>query len=764
MRIPVGIVLLASALPVLAAPAPVAELEARWRDEVLPVVERYCYDCHGEGIREGELDLEDYPDIASMQADRERWKRIRGHLDQKLMPPVDEDQPSADQRALLLEWIDAAVFPVDPENPDPGRVTIRRLNRTEYENTVHDLLGIRTPLKDRLPPDDSGYGFDHIGDVLTLSPTHLDRLLETARIALDEALHPDPMPFPRRSVAGSELEGHGSKRGRNRWLTTNGTVGIDHHFAQAGPYRVQLRAGGTPGNRIAPAVELRIDGEPAGTIQVDAAVDQPSSYPLDIRVADRGKHRIELSFTNDFFDPELGPEEGRDRNLMIERLEVIGPLDGPRLPKPESHRRVHLEREPGEADPDYLRRVLHAFASRAFRRPLAGGELERYLGFATRMQAEGAGLEESIRIALEAMLVSPAFLFREEPQPDPDDPGSIHAIDEHALASRLSYFLWSTMPDERLRQLADQGRLRAHLDSEIERLLDSPRSDEFVRHFAGQWLQLRDLAVHFPSRRHFPGWNRSLRDDMRRETELLFRELIVSDLPVTTLLDADFTFLNGKLARHYGIDGVEGRDFRRVEVESPTRRGLLGHGSFLLVTSHPTRTSPVLRGKFVLENLLDTAPPPPPPNVPQLEPPSRHGGQLSLREQMERHREDPSCAACHALLDPIGFGLEGFDAIGRWRDEENGKPIDDEGQLASGERFAGPAELREILLRHHREEFLRSVASRMLTYALGRGTDWYDRPAIDRIIREASGQGESTRAMIRAVIHSVPFQFRRGDR
>ncbi len=752
--------------PALAAPVDPVELEARWDAEVFPVVERYCFDCHGEGIREGELDLEDFPDIASMQADRERWKRIRGHIDQRLMPPVDEDQPSDEQRRLLVEWIDAAVFPVDPDNPDPGRVTIRRLNRIEYENTVHDLLGIRTPLRDHLPPDDSGYGFDHIGDVLTLSPAHLDRLLDTAGIALDAALHPEPMPYPRRQVAGKDLAGHGLVRDRARWLVTNGRVGIEHRFERDRRYRIRFRAGGTPGKRVAPLVELRLGGERIAEFPIERPLDAAGDYQVDYRPAKAGRQPVEIHFINDFHDPGLPAEEGRDRNLLVESLAIEGPLDGPRPAKPASHRRIYLDREADESDADYTRRVLKRFADRAFRRPCRDDELERYLALAASAREDGLDpidCDAAIRLALETMLVSPAFLFREEPQPAPDDPGRIHRIDEHSLASRLSYFLWSTMPDAELRRLADEGRLRDELDAQVARMLASPKAEEFVRHFTGQWLQLRDLAQSFPSRRHFRDWQGALAGDMRRETEMLFAEMTAADLPVTTLLEADFTFVNERLARHYGIDGVEGRKFRRVEVEAPERRGLLGHGSFLLVTSYPTRTSPVLRGKYVLENLLDTAPPPPPPNVPQLEAPSRHGKGLSLREQMERHREDPSCAACHALMDPTGFGLEGFDGVGRRRTEENGRPINDRGQLAGGARFAGPAELRAILLRDHREEFLRSVASRMLTYAIGRGTDWYDRPAIDRIVRETRVADEGTRAMIRAVVDSAPFQYRRGD-
>jgi hypothetical protein len=446
---------------------------------------------------------------------------------------------------------------------------------------------------------------------------------------------------------------------------------------------------------------------------------------------------------------------------MINSVTVSGPLDGPPPPKPSSHRRILVDRKDGEHDSAYALRVLNLFATKAFRRPTRDGEVERYLELVALAKDEG--VEHGILLALEAMLVSPAFLYREEPQPEPDNSKKIQQIDEHSLATRLSYFFWSTMPDATLRDLADRGELRKNLDAELDRLIRDPRSQQFVSNFTGQWLRLRDVEASLPARREFPRFNPRLRDSMRRETEMLFDHIVRNDLPMATLLDASFTFLNDDLARHYGIDGVKGDDFRKVDLSDTRRHGILGHGSFHLLTSYPLRTSPVLRGKYVLENLLDTAPPPPPPNIPQLEPPSRHGDQLSLREQMEKHREDPSCSSCHALMDPIGFGLENFDATGAWRDRDNGKPIDSSGQLIDGHKFQGVEELRKVLVTDHRSEFHRSVASKLLTYSLGRGLDWYDKPALDRIVTETEAANGSSRALIRAVVDSVPFQYRRGD-
>jgi hypothetical protein len=741
--------------------AAASDLDARWKNEVFPLVETYCYDCHGEGLKKGELALDRFGSIAEMQQDREVWKRIRDHIRHRLMPPIDEDQPDDAERKKILAWIDDAVFPVDPDKPDPGRVTLRRLNRIEYENTVRDLLGVKADVLDLIPPDDSGYGFDNIGDVLTLSPAHLERYLEAARVALDLAVKPGEMPRLETRVPGRDMKGNGHRSEEGHYLFTNGTAEMTFRPSRPGKYRVTVTACGTMGGDVAPLMELHAEGKKLHEWSVDAPLDRPKEYEREVEFEDTRPLRVALTFTNDFWDEHYPDAARRDRNLMVNSIRITGPLDGPPPPKPESHRRILVDRKDGENDRAYALRVLNQFASKAFRRPVREGEAERYLELVEL--AESEGVEHGIRLALEAMLVSPSFLYREEPQPEPDNADKIALIDEHSLATRLSYFFWSTMPDSRLMDLASRGELRENLDGEIDRLIRDSRSREFVSNFTGQWLRLRDVTSSQPARREFPRFNPRLRDAMRRETEMLFSHIVEKDLPMVALLDADFTFVNDDLARHYGIDGVRGNGFRKVTHTDSRRHGILGHGSFHLLTSYPLRTSPVLRGKYVLENLLDTAPPPPPPNIPQLEPTSRRGDQRSLREQMEKHREDPSCSSCHALMDPIGFGLENFDASGAWRDEEQGKPIDSSGELIDGRKFQGVEELRKVLVDDHRSDFHRSIASKLLTYGLGRGLDWYDKPAIDRIVSDTEAAGGSSRALIRAVVRSVPFQYRRGD-
>ncbi|WP_052572945.1 DUF1592 domain-containing protein [Haloferula sp. BvORR071] len=738
-------------------------LAGRWDKEIQPLVETYCFDCHGDGLHKGDLAIDKYPTIAEMQQHRDVWKEVRDHLKQQLMPPLDEDQPSADERKKILAWIEAAVFPVDPAHPDPGRVTLRRLNRVEYQNTLSDLLGVRVNVMDLIPPDDSGYGFDNIGDVLTISPAHLERYLEAARVALDKTVKPGKMPPPEEKFPGRELEGDGHRSEEGHYLFKEGVAKTQFKPLRAGTYRATVLAGGTPGGDGPPLMELRENGSKICEWKVDARMERPQEYTREFKIEGDKPVEIAVAFTNDFYDEKNPDPKKRDRNLMVNALTITGPLDGPPPAKPESHNRIYLKREPGEKDDVYALRVLNNFARRAFRRPSQEGEVQRYLQLVGLALKQGEGVEEGIRLALEAMLVSPAFLYREEPQPEPDNASKIHQIDEHALATRLSYFFWSTMPDQRLMELASRGELRKNLDAEIERMIRDERSEEFVSNFAGQWLRLRDVQASMPGKQAFPNFDPKLRNAMRRETEMFFEEIIRENLPIATLLDADFTFLNGPLARHYGIQGVEGEKFRKVTLSDSHRRGILGQGSFQLLTSYPLRTSPVLRGKYVLENLLDMAPPPPPPNVPELQPPSHRGDQRSLREQMEKHRADPGCASCHKLMDPIGFGLDNFDASGVWRDDDRGKPIDTSGELTEGRKFVGVDELRKYLVQDHRSDFHRAVATKLLTYALGRGLDWYDKPAIDKIVSETEAANGSSRAMLKAVIKSVPFQYRRGE-
>jgi Protein of unknown function (DUF1592)/Protein of unknown function (DUF1588)/Protein of unknown function (DUF1585)/Protein of unknown function (DUF1595)/Ca-dependent carbohydrate-binding module xylan-binding len=545
------------------------------------------------------------------------------------------------------------------------------------------------------------------------------------------------------------------------FLITNGEVAARFEVPRPGRYRMEITASGTPGGDADPRMELRAGGRLLHAWDVAAKDASPELYAHEWDIGAAGQLDVAAAFTNDFYDENSPDPARRDRNLRIAHIDLTGPLDGPPPPKPATHRRIFGEgrgSSADESDAAYATRVIEAFARRAFRRPVTDDEIRRFRDLA--LQRAGGDIERGIRDALLAVLVLPSFIYREEATAQASTTGGKSLISDFALASRLSYFLWASMPDERLLQLATAGTLRENLGSEITRMLASEKSSSLVKDFAGQWLQIRDLDVITPDAKLFPQFDSRLAGDMRAETEHLIDHIIRGNLPVRTLIDADFTFLNERLAAHYGYPNVSGAEFRKVPLASP-RRGILGHASVLTLTSHPTRTSPVIRGKYILDNILNTPPPPPPQNVPPLEASRAEGRNLPLREQLERHRSDPACSSCHALMDPLGFGLENFDAIGRWRESENGHRINPAGTLADGRAFTGPAALLDILRQDPQDRFLRAAASKMLTYALGRGLEYYDRPAIDGIVSSAKKDDGRIHSLIHAVIESVPFQYRR---
>ena len=734
------------------------DLADQYKKEILPIMVDYCYDCHGDGSSEGHLELDRWSKIDEMIADREEWQKIRDHIDFRLMPPPDEYAPDDVTRAKLVKWIDDAVFPVDPNNPDPGHVTLRRLNRTEYENTIRDLLGVKAEVTDILPLDDSGYGFDNIGDVLTLSPLHMERYLEAAEVALNMAVDLSPPKFPEMEIQGQQLKGAGSRSGSALMLASNGEATAYRKIENGGKFKFTVTARADAAGDEAAKMELKVNDQ---SVRIwDVSDDNGATYETELSLEKGKSAKVTVGFLNDFYDPAQ-PEGRRDRNLLVENVAIEGPIDGNPLQRSGAHRRIFTERKDGDSDESYMISVLKPFMERAFRRPLLPGEAERYLIFLTNAKSQDESVEYAIRQSLAAVLVSPSFLFREEPTVTNTAEGK-SLIDEHALATRLSYFLWSSMPDKQLRELADKGQLRKNLHTEIKRMVESDKSEAFVKNFVGQWLQLRDMESVTPHDRVYNDFDGNTARDLRKETESLVEHVMDENLPIRTLLSADFTFINERLAKHYGIHGVKGDEFRMVSLKGTPRRGLLGQGAFLTLTSHSTRTSPVLRGKYILENLLNTPPPPAPPNVPALPEKRKHGkDSLTLRQELEAHRKDPACASCHALMDPIGFGLENFDGVGRWRTEDRGKPLDVADKLVTGQKFATFEEMRDIFINEFTDEFHRAVAVKMLTYALGRGVEYYDRPAIDEIVLKAGKDDGRFLAWITAIAESVPFQYRR---
>lgn len=733
------------------------ELMQAYEQDIHPMLEQYCYECHMDGSDKGGLDLDAYPDLASMRKDPKVWEHILARVDYHLMPPPKEKQPAREEREKLVTWINDAVFPVDPNNPDPGDPVIRRMNQVEYQNTIRDLLGVEIDASAILPPDDSGYGFDNIGSVLSISPAHVEKYLSAAELALDKALVIGPMRAPVAALRPTRFHGGGEISAQGLFFFRQSQASAVVEVERQGDYLLHVTASAQPAGEEDARLDIYLDGKKLRSHPVKNRPGSEKVFTTQLRMP-AGKHRIGVGFPNDFYDPDEKDPGRRDRNLLVHRVRLEGPTNVSHR-KPETHRRVFIARESGADDASYVESVLGHFAARAFRRPPGSGEINRYASLAQRVMSEKKSLEAGIHTALQAMLVSPSFLYIAPPQEGGSESPAL--VSEHALASRLSYFLWSTMPDERLLKLAGDGQLRARLDEEVIRMLEDDRAGEMVRHFSGQWLQLRDLDVVTPSRKRFPTFSRELASDMRTETEMFADHILRGNRSLLEFLTADYTFVNDRLAHHYVMLGVKGSEFRKVSLAGTKRRGLLTHASLLTVTSQPTRTSPVLRGKFVLENILDIEPPPPPPDLPQLDDPKNHGKRMTLRESLAEHRKKTACAGCHNLMDPVGLAFEHFDAIGRYREFENGRAIDASGRLVTGEALEDAESLRQVLAGQKQHEFLRCLTVKMLTYALGRGVTRTDRVTVDNILRDLKENGYRSRSLVLAIVNSVPFQARK---
>ena len=725
--------------------APAAPTYAK---NVRPLLDKYCYSCHGNGKKKADLALDAYPDEASISKDRKVWEKVLHQVRTREMPPENKPQPTPAERDLMATWIDAEIFPCDCNHPDPGRVTLRRLNRVEYNNTIRDLVGVNFQPADDFPMDDIGYGFDNIGDVLSLPPILLEKYLAAATKILDAALVTDPPKPPARKFRGGALP-------------TVGEISAAVDFPKDGEYILRARAYGDQAGNEPARMALRLAGKELKKFDVPGGENSPGTYEVRLPVK-AGARQFAAAFLNDFYDPK-GKVGNRDRNLYIMELEVVGPIETALPALPETHRRILFRPSSATNKPEVAREIIGRFARRAFRRPVTADEVNRLSKFVELAAKEGESFEKGIKLALTAVLVSPHFLFRGEVQPEPDNPKAVHPINEYALAARLSYFLWSSMPDDELFQLAEKKTLRKNLDLQVKRMLLDPKARALVDNFAAQWLQLRNLKQVSPDPKLFASFDEPLRAAMQKETELFFEAIMREDRSILDFLDANYTFVNERLARHYGLTGITGEQFQRVFFKDNQRGGILTHASILTITSNPTRTSPVKRGKWVLENILGTPPPPPPPDVPELSEDKARVLSGSLRQRMEQHREKPLCASCHARMDPIGFGFENFDGIGAWRAKDGDFPVDPMGKLVSGESFNTPGQLRLILLKEKRAEFVHCLSEKMLTYALGRGLEYYDKCALEQIANGLARNKHKFSSFILEVVKSVPFQQRRGE-
>ncbi len=745
------------------APAPVAGKS--FAKEVLPLMQKYCWDCHGDGAHKGELNLDKYQDEKSVLADRKIWAGVMFHIDQWTMPPAKKEQPTVQEREFLAKYLDQLLNPVDPNNPDPGRVTLRRLNREEYNNTMRDLLGVDIRPADDFPADDTGYGFDNIGDVLALPPILMERYLIAADRVLNAAIPPPPPDPAVLAFPGEDLNGQGFESGGARFMSFNGTCTSEYAAPTSGEYLLRAKvwaevAGGEPAE-----VELLAVDKVALKAKVTGQdPNAPQTVEVRVRFA-KGGNKIGLRYLNDFYDPNAPDPKKRDRNVWVKALEVEGPVKVDPQPLNETARRIFTPGEKlGETEAG-ARAILQQFANRCFRRAALPAEVDRLMNIyrlgRSRKEPHGGAL----RFAMKAVMVSPYFIYRTEWQPEADNPGKVIEIDEFALATRLSYWLWSSTPDDELLSLAFRKQLRPNLKAQVLRMLQDPKSRALAENFAGQWLELRTMEVVAPDKERFPEFTPDLGRAMRQETEELFDHIVRQNRSVLEFLSANYTFLNEPLAKYYGIPGISGKAFRKTELDPKyRRRGVLTHASVLTITSDPTRTSPVKRGKWVLENLLGITPPPPPPNVPALEEGDHAEQGGSVRQRLEAHRNKPGCASCHALIDPIGFGLENFNAIGQWRDKDGDTPVDSAGVLTTGQKFNHAGDLANILLTDRRDTYLHAIVHKMLTYALGRGTEPYDRPAIEAILTRMAQDNYSFQSLVLGITESLPFQKRRGDK
>ncbi|HEX8915538.1 MAG TPA: DUF1592 domain-containing protein, partial [Humisphaera sp.] len=691
-----------------AGPITTASLEARFNAQVKPLLAKHCTACHNATKHKGDLSLDPYQTLASVQNGREKWLHIAEVMKQKLMPPEEKPQPTQAEFDLLITWIVDAVEFCDCSGPrDPGRVSIHRLNRTEYNNTIRDLLGVDfKPAKD-FPADDTGYGFDNIADVLTMSPLLAEKYLAAAEQVM-ERVAPSGGPAARPTkLVQNDLKASGAAGNAPGLLVGKGDNSFAYDFVADGQYDLKLNASyqRKVGEENA-KVEVRVDGRPVGTVEVAWTRDKQAVAKLRF-AAKAGKRTVSLSLTNPATaDNPRRPGQKMARSVSFEVVEVMGPYNAAPPPPSPAYKKVFIASPgPGVTEDVAARTNLQQFLRRAYRRPPMPDEVESLFKLYKATRADGESFEGAVRLCCTAVLASPHFLFRVEVDPtsvvggDPNKPVP-YAIGDYELASRLSYFLWSSMPDDELLGAAGTRKLRdpKGLEEQVMRMLADPRASALVENFIGQWLELRNLDDYAPDKQAYPQWDDALKSAMKRETELLFGAIVKEDRSVLELLTADYTYLNERLAKHYGIPNVAGEQFRKVSLAGTKRGGLLTQASILTVTAMPTRTSPVKRGKFILENVLGTPPPPPPPDVAPLKDSAADVSKATLKQRLEAHRADPNCAVCHIRMDAIGFSLENYDAIGAWREKDGPFPIDASGKLPDGSTIAGADGLKKMLV------------------------------------------------------------------
>jgi hypothetical protein len=768
-----------------------------------PFLVKHCVGCHSGKKPKAELSLDRFKDPASVVRERKLWQNVLKMVREGAMPPKGKPKPSVEEVGAFFAHVKATFDYHDRHaKSDPGRVTMRRLNRTEYKNTVRDLLGADFNPTEGFPADDVGHGFDNIGDVLTLSPLLMERYLDAAETIANRVIVVNPPKPSVRYLSGRYLQPNNAQTSQGRFRKMDPLAKEPVHsgpFSASGGY-LKFSAGAELNYRATLYAETKSKSPVVVALFINGKGIEPSSAAEIAKFmgtdAPRWKSiKILKTFEITARDPKklqtieipikrigginnagialLKPPAGETpATLFIQHLWSEGPLDT----RPASQQKI-LASSANKSKAEQQQEVLARLLKRAYRRPATEQELKRLTALVDAIQAEGQKWEAAVQHAIQVVLCSPKFLFRVELDDRPQSPDE-RLLDEFQLASRLSYFLWSTMPDDELFDLAEKKQLTVNLDAQVKRMLADPKSAELVKNFALQWLQVQRLERLAPDAELFPTFNNPLRQSMLKETELFFDSVMREDRSILDLLDADYTFLNEPLAKHYGIADTNGNwlgqkpdkpkgqrfrgsTFQRVSLQGRSRGGLLTQASVLTVTSNPTRTSPVKRGRWVLEQILGEPPPPPPPNVPELpnDEKSITGG--TLRERMELHRKKPSCANCHAKMDPIGFALENYNAVGAFRKKDGTFDIDASGEFSDGTKFAGPEDLKSII-GSKKESFAKCLVEKMSTYALGRGIEYYDRPTTEKIVKTLSANNYKFSVLVSEIVKSDPFRKRRG--
>ena len=763
------------------------------------LVNKYCVTCHNERLRTAGL-LLDKVNAGDVAASGDVWEKVVHKVRTGEMPPAGLPRPDKATFDAFASRLEAALDRAAAAKPNPGRVALHRLNRTEYVNAIRDLLALDIDGRSFLIADDvDQHGFDDIADVLSVSPVLMEQYMSAARkisrlATGDTTILP---VFETYTVPGTTNQD--GRMNEDLPFGSRGGIAVSHYFPLDGEYEIKIRLQRTiysyvRGMGRKHQLEVRLNGERIKlfTVGGDAPPVQYSpatfsgnimgdpKWDLYMHEADKGLQlrfpakagtaTVKVSFLKDTPEPEEIPQPlERDFGLNVDEMylgnpavdsvEIGGPVraDGPG--DTPSRRKIFVCRpETGSAEQACARRIVSTLARRAFRRPVSDAEVAMLLGFYDNGRKQG-GFEGGIRLALERMLADPRFLFRVERDPPDAAPGTVYRLSDLELASRLSFFLWSSIPDDQLINLAVAGKLKdpAILEQQVGRMLADGRADALVSNFANQWLELPKIRGFVPDPERFPDFDDNLREAFLKETELFIRYQMRSDLSIGDLLTANYTFANDRLARHYGIPNIYGSHFRKVAFPNAQRGGLLGHGSVLMATSYPNRTSPVLRGKWLLGNILGMPPPPPPPNVPPLKENGTDEKATTVRERMEQHRNNPACVGCHARMDPLGFALENFDAVGQWRTESDGLPIDASGSLVDGTKLDGSSGLRQMLL-NRGGQFAETFTTKLLTYALGREVEYYDFPAVRKIVKDAAAANYRWSSVILGVVRSMPFQ------